>query len=123
MDKSPVHRLLRVFLLLHVVLFYLRWLGRSVINAHLNKEILGCAKITHPYHPFKGQSFKILQSRNIANEEILSLKGSSRGTFAVRKEWTDKYIPDPIETNTNIFSIKCLIELIELTEKLKEKRS
>jgi hypothetical protein len=53
----------------------------------------GCAEITHPFHPLKGQSFVILKSRSVAGVKTLVLQGSSRGTFAVPKEWTDQADP------------------------------
>jgi hypothetical protein len=53
----------------------------------------GCAEITHPFHPLKGKSFVILKSRSVAGVETLVLQGSSRGTFAVPKEWTDQADP------------------------------
>jgi hypothetical protein len=53
----------------------------------------GRAEITHPFHPLKGQSFVILKSRSVAGVETLVLQGSSRGTFAVPKDWTDQADP------------------------------
>jgi len=61
-----------------------------VVKAHHHNLVLEYAEITHPFHPFVGQKFPILQTRRVSGIETLVLKGSSRGTFTVMKEWTDQ---------------------------------
>lgn len=41
----------------------------------------------------KGKTFTILKTRSVAGVETLVLQGSSRGTFAVPREWTDRADP------------------------------
>jgi hypothetical protein len=41
----------------------------------------------------KGKTFPILKTRSVAGVETLVLQGTSRGTFAVPKEWTDQADP------------------------------
>ena len=67
---------------------------RNALN--LNRD-LGDATITHPYHPFHGQCFKILKSRKLSGKDSLILKGTVSGTFAVLREWTDRADPDLFE--------------------------
>ena len=77
----------------------------------------GCAEITHPFHPLKGRSFVILKSRSVAGVETLILQGSSRGTFAVPKEWTDLADPcasDSLDGPLPIFDSRRLLALAEL---------
>lgn len=95
------------------------------LTALLNKNHLGYAKITHPYHPFHGQSFPILKIKNISGIETLSLKHPTRGSFAVSREWTDQAKPSSFEfpkEYTLILEPSCLLELIEFITKLKEKK-
>jgi hypothetical protein len=77
----------------------------------------GCAEITHPFHPLKGKSFVILKCRSVAGVETLVLQGSSRGTFAVPKEWTDQFDPcanDIPDGRIHLFDSRCLLALAGL---------
>ena len=99
--------------------------GRSVLNALKHNEDLGYATITHPFHPFKDQRFKVLKRRKVAGENTIILQGSYRGTFAVPIEWTDQADPTPYDfekTSPPILSFRCLIALTEIIERLEEKR-
>jgi len=85
---------------------------------------LGYAKITHPYHPFYGQSFLILKIKNISGIKTLSLKHPERGSFAVSHEWTDQAEPlvfKPLNESASILDPFCLLELIKFITKLKKK--
>ena len=99
--------------------------GRSVLNALKCNEDLGYATITHPFHPFKDQRFKVLKRRKLAGENTIIIQGSYRGTFAVPIEWTDQADPTPYDfekTSPPILSFRCLIALTEIIERLEEKR-
>jgi hypothetical protein len=61
-----------------------------MVKAHCRSEDLGWTEITHPFHPLRGQRFRILKTRCVGSIETLVLEGSCLGTFSVRKEWTDK---------------------------------
>ena len=77
----------------------------------------GCAEITHPFHPLKGKSFIILKGRSVAGVETLVLQGTSRGTFAVPKEWTNQADPraaDFLDRQLPIFDCQRLLALAEL---------
>jgi hypothetical protein len=78
---------------------------------------LGCAEITHPFHPLKGKTFTILKTRSVAAVETLILQGSSRGTFAVPREWTDQADPCTVHLLAHqlpIFDARRLLALVEL---------
>jgi len=86
----------------------------------------GCAEITHPFHPLKGKSFIILKSRSVAGVETLVLQGSSRGTFAVPKEWTDQADPrgyDSLDGPLPVFDSRCLLALAKLIHQSEHEKS
>ena len=96
-------------------------LQRSALN---HSAHLGWAEITHPFHPHKGQRFRILKIRQISGIESLSLKGTSGGSFAVNIEWTDQAKPSAsssLSIADSIFNSESLLALVELTEKIKQK--
>lgn len=71
--------------------------------------------ITHPFHPLRGRRFQFLKSKRQANHQILMLRGTSRGTFGVPLDWTDRAPP----TRTDVLEWGSLLELSELIERLK----
>jgi len=96
-----------------------------VLNALKHNKDLGWATITHPYHPFKGQRFKVLKRRKVAGEDTIIIQGSCRGTFAVPCDWTDQADPNPYDSlniTDPILSSQCLLALTELIEQIEEKR-
>ena len=72
--------------------------------------------ITHPFHPLRGQRFEVLKERSHAKGQILMLRGTSRGTFGVPLEWTDRAPP----SRTDLFDWVSLIQLTDLIERLQE---
>src|SRR5271165_211849 len=52
-------------------------------------ESLGWAEVRHPFHPLKGQRFPVLKPRRVGGTETLILREPTRGSIAVRREWTD----------------------------------
>ncbi len=107
-----------------VALLGLELKGRLVLNALNNNRDLGYATITHPYHPFHGQYFKILKSRKLSGEDSLILKGTISGTFAVFREWTDRADPDlfeDIQPRLYLSPIH-LLPLAELIEQINNKK-
>ncbi|NEZ54172.1 DUF5372 family protein [Adonisia turfae] len=59
---------------------------------HLNLD-LGCVTITHPFHPYSGQTFEVLKTRRVSNQETVLVKGGISGTFAIPLSWTDRIRP------------------------------
>jgi len=84
---------------------------------------LGCLTIIHPFHPLKGQSFKILQVRKVNGVRLYSVATES-GSFSVPESWTDH---DPLSINstdsTTSFHLDAFVlrELLSLIGKLKDK--
>ena len=74
------------------------------------------AKITHPFHPYSGQSFTILKTRTVGGTETLILQETDRGSFAVHREWTDKAELQPYQDLTTPLSILSFHDLLSLTE-------
>jgi hypothetical protein len=50
---------------------------------------LGWAEVRHPFHPLRGQRFPVLKTRCVGGTETLILREPTRGSIAVRREWTD----------------------------------
>ena len=82
---------------------------------------MGWAEITHPFHPFRSQRFRVLKVRRLATHDTLILQGSGSGTFAVPRDWTDR--ADPLLFGSSrdaapILSVPRLIELAQLLSRL-----
>lgn len=88
-------------------------------------ESLGCATITHPYHPLRGQRFPIIKTRHLSNQEMFILQGSDHGTFALPREWTDQALPSVISSlDTPLkLDVTSLLILQKNLQQLKEKAS
>ncbi|MEO0869300.1 MAG: DUF5372 family protein [Cyanobacteria bacterium J06642_11] len=54
---------------------------------------MGYVTITHPFHPYTGQSFEVLKTRSISNQATVLVKGGISGTFAIPLSWTDRVRP------------------------------
>jgi hypothetical protein len=54
---------------------------------------LGSVTITHPFHPYSGQTFEVLKTRSVSNQETVLVKGGISGTFAIPLSWTDRMRP------------------------------
>jgi len=80
---------------------------------------LGSAEITHPFHPPHGQRFPILKRRRVRGIDTLLLQGTTLGSFAVAREWTDQADPALVPTNKTapILEPLCLIALAELAKR------
>jgi hypothetical protein len=65
------------------------------LTALKSNRHLGYATITHPFHPLRGTSLKVLSSKTFNNRDILSLQGTTRGVIAIPRDWTDKGDPNP----------------------------
>jgi Family of unknown function (DUF5372) len=79
---------------------------------------LGWAEIRHPFHPLRGQRFPILKSRRVSGAETLILREPSRGSFAVRREWTDLADIDASCGSARRLAIEPLLVLVALVEDL-----
>jgi Family of unknown function (DUF5372) len=79
---------------------------------------LGSAEITHPFHPLRGQRFPILKRRRVRGVDTLLLQGTTLGSFAVSREWTDQANPPLVSSNkaAPILEPACLIALADLAK-------
>jgi len=85
-------------------------------NSHL-----GWVEIRHPFHPLRGQRFAVLKKRRVAGHETLIVCDPARGTFSVRREWTDRADPSECATagaTAHYFAYEQLLELIDLVNSL-----
>jgi hypothetical protein len=85
-------------------------------NSHL-----GWAEIRHPYHPLRGQQFRVLKRRRIAGVDTLILRECERGSFSVACEWTDWADPSPYAAlclPVRRLDPTSLFELVSLLEQL-----
>src|SRR5271166_2872387 len=92
----------------------------------LASTTLGCSelselvKITHPYHPLRGNSYPLIKSKKWEQRDLLSLLVPGRGTICVPRDWTDRADPDPYEgQRAGLLSYERLVELRELVSTLK----
>ena len=81
-------------------------------------EVLGWAIITHPFHPRRGQRFRVLKTRCYRGQATLILEGEEGGSFSILEEWTDRVTPIGV-TAARLFSVAALLELVELVRGLK----
>jgi hypothetical protein len=84
---------------------------------------LGWAKVNHPFHPLKGQSFPVLKTRWLSGRETLILRDLERGSISVLREWTDWAGPSILQAlgkDPQRFALSRLLELIELVQRLRK---
>ncbi len=92
----------------------------------LNDSIpLGWAKITHPFHPLRGQRYQVLKTRRVSGIETLVLRDTSAGTFAIAKEWTN--LSDPSsqaapDFTPLILQFDSLQEIVDIIKEIDEQQ-
>jgi Family of unknown function (DUF5372) len=82
---------------------------------------LGWAEIRHPYHPLRGQQFRVLKQRRVAGTDTLLLRDCERGSFSIAREWTDWADPSPyaaLGLPSQRLDASSLFELVTLLEQL-----
>lgn len=82
---------------------------------------MGWAEVLHPFHPLRGQRFPVLKTRRVGGTETLILREPTRGSLAVRREWTDW---DAATTGEAAMSpprlaLESLLELAKLVDDLR----
>lgn len=101
------------------VLLAFRRLARTTQDPN---ESLGWAEVRHPFHPLKGQRFPVLKTRRVGGTETLILREPSRGSIAVRREWTDwdaATASTAAATPPRQLAFESLLELAELVDNLR----
>jgi hypothetical protein len=81
----------------------------------LSSKLSGWAEVTHPFHPLRGQRFKILKVRSYAGVDTLILSEKSRGSFAISLDWTDRAAPRA-NTDEVILDFHCLLKISEIAD-------
>ena len=88
-------------------------------TAHRSNRHSGWAEITHPFHPQRGQRFRILKTRRVSGVETLLLGGVGGGPNSVPLEWTDRAEPS-VYAGTGVealvFDFGCLLTVSALLE-------
>jgi hypothetical protein len=82
---------------------------------------LGWAEIRHPYHPLRGQQFRVLKQRRLAGVDTLILRECERGSFSVAREWTDWADASPyaaLGLPARRLDATSLFELVSLLEQI-----
>ena len=82
---------------------------------------MGWAEIRHPYHPLRGQQFRVLKQRRVAGTDTLLLRDCERGSFSIAREWTDWADPslsDLLGLPPRRLDAQSLLELAYLLEAL-----
>ena len=94
--------------------------ARPELTALKSNRFLGWATITHPFHPLRGQRFKVLSSKTFNERDILSLKTSIQGTgsLAIPRAWTDRADPSPVDALSTLLSLPHLLKLVDLVNTL-----
>lgn len=80
-------------------------------------ESLGWAVVTHPFHPWRGQRFRVLKARRYCGQATLILEGGEGGTFSIVEDWTDQAPPTGTGSG-RLLSAPALLELIPLVQQL-----
>ena len=96
------------------------WQGQSSPKALPGSAPLGWAEVTHPYHPLRGQRFPVLKTRRVSGVDTLIVRGTTGGTYALARDWTDLADPSPYtsaEASPHL-RFDCLLALAELVRKL-----
>jgi hypothetical protein len=96
---------------------------RLELTALKSNQYSGWATITHPFHPLRGQRFKVLSTKTFKHRDILSLEGTKQGTIGIPRDWTDKSDPNLFRSLIEpppILSFSHLLQLVELIAFLNE---
>jgi hypothetical protein len=74
--------------------------------------------ITHPFHPRRGERFRVLKARRYCGQATLILEGGECGAFSILEDWTDKAVPTSAGAARRL-SGPTLLELVQLARQLK----
>ena len=99
-----------------------RWEYRRLERTtQVSNESLGWAEVRHPFHPLKGQRFSVLKTRRVGRTETLILRDPTRGSIAVRREWTDWDTATTCDAAmpAQQLSLESLLELAKLVDDLR----
>ncbi len=78
-------------------------------------------RVTHPFHPLRGQQLPCVGERYNRYGMTLLLKADDGAVYAVRPQWTDVMAPDPeivLGEQRALFRVTDLLELLRLLDRL-----
>ena len=73
--------------------------------------------ITHPFHPRRGERFRVLKARRYRSQATLILEGGECGAFSILEDWTDKAVPTSAGA-ARLLAGSALLELVQLVRRL-----
>ena len=79
-------------------------------------------EVTHPYHPLKGQKFKLVTYRHNWGEDRVYFHDAEGRLSSIPSGWTTAVAPDPfvaVAAGRCFFRYEDLIKLADLAEKLR----
>ena len=74
--------------------------------------------ITHPFHPRRGERFRVLKARHYRGQATLILEAEGCGTFSILEDWTDRAAPTSAGAARRL-SASALLELAPLVRRWK----
>ncbi len=83
----------------------------------------GVLRVTHPFHPFQGQSFSIVTVRNNWGEDRVYYHAPDGRLVSIPAAWTDVATPDPfalLSAGRSPFRLEDLLELTRLLSAMDE---
>lgn len=92
-------------------------LARSAQITQKLNTFLGSVTITHPFHPLNGESYDILEVKDMIGLRRYSLRTDS-GVLCVPESWTDrqKHKLDSQKIRFDAFTLKELTQLLQNLE-------
>jgi Family of unknown function (DUF5372) len=92
-------------------------MGRLSQTTRDDSQPSGWLEITHPFHPLRSQSFKILKSKKVCGKDIFSLRDSHGLLHVVPRDWTSLATPsslaDILPAILHFDSLLALCDLIQ----------
>ena len=79
-------------------------------------------EVIHPYHPLRGQKFKLVTYRNNWGEDRVYFHHADGRLGSIPASWTTVVAPDPfvvVAGGRCLFRYEDLLQLVELMEKLR----
>ncbi|MDK1022180.1 MAG: DUF5372 family protein, partial [Candidatus Hydrogenedentes bacterium] len=73
-----------------------------------------CFRVTHPFHPLRGEQFEVLKYRQPWGEDRVYFYNREGRSMSLPASWTDLSAPDPFVVISSGRSCFRLIDLIEL---------
>ena len=84
---------------------------------------MGTFRITHPFHPGRGQQFQLVTVRHNWGNELIYYHDAQGRLVSVPAAWTDRAPPDPavvVSAGRSPFRVEDLLELTRLLAALEQ---